>query len=294
MLVSSRRGVAVTAALAITVLLAACSSAKNVAAGATTTPSAAAEGGMPNGEPGEKDIGDGRASSKDGYQLVRSGQVPSAGQAARVRFRIIGSAGKAVTAFASNQTQLMHFYLVRSDLTDFQHVHPRMAKDGTWTVDLAPLQPGVHRMYASFVAVDTGKNVELVLGDAFYVAGTAVPVPLPAPAQAVEVDGYRLTFNSVQFHLHQSGNLTVTFTKDGTPVNDLQPYLGSYAHVTAIHEDDLTFAHIHPMDEVKGDRGGPTLTLHAELERFGNWRLFIEFQTAGTLHTAVVTLSMLP
>ncbi|MFF7415506.1 hypothetical protein [Streptomyces lydicus] len=86
--------------------------------------------------------------------------------------------------------------------------------------------------------------------------------------------------------------LTVTISKDGKPVTGLQPYLDPYAHLTAFHEGDLAFAHLHPETKVEGDQGGPTLPFHAELSKSGNWRLFLQFQTAGTLHTAALTLNV--
>ncbi|MFD0502698.1 hypothetical protein ACFQ0G_06690 [Streptomyces chiangmaiensis] len=84
--------------------------------------------------------------------------------------------------------------------------------------------------------------------------------------------------------------LTVHVSKDGKPVTDLQPYLGTYAHLTAFHQGDQTFAHLHPTTEVDGDNGGPDLSFHAQLPTSGSWRLFLQFRTGGTLHTAALTL----
>ncbi|MEK8109242.1 hypothetical protein NKG94_40115 [Micromonospora sp. M12] len=36
----------------------------------------------------------------------------------------------------------MHLIVVRRDLTGYQHLHPTMAKDGTWSVPLTLAQPG--------------------------------------------------------------------------------------------------------------------------------------------------------
>ena len=88
-----------------------------------------------------------------------------------------------------------------------------------------------------------------------------------------------------------TSTLTVTVSKDGQPVTDLQPYLDTYAHLTALHEGDLAFAHQHPQGAVRGDRGGATLSFETELPKSGNWRLPLQFQTAGALHTAAITLS---
>jgi hypothetical protein len=52
-------------------------------------------------------------------------------QPASWQFRILGADGRPVTAFEPEQTKLMHFYLIRSDLTGFQHIHPSMSPGGT-------------------------------------------------------------------------------------------------------------------------------------------------------------------
>ncbi|WP_406423178.1 hypothetical protein OH809_07185 [Streptomyces sp. NBC_00873] len=59
--------------------------------------------------------------------------------------------------------------------------------------------------------------------------------------------------------------LTVTESKDGEPVTDLQPYLDTYAHLTAFQVGDAAFAHLHPTTKANGDHGGPDLAFHAEL-----------------------------
>ena len=84
--------------------------------------------------------------------------------------------------------------------------------------------------------------------------------------------------------------LTATITKNGEPVTNLEPYLATYAHLSAFDTTTLAFAHLHPEGTAVGDHGGPTLTFHALFSSSGRWRLFIQFQTAGTLHTAQVTL----
>lgn len=88
----------------------------------------------------------------------------------------------------------------------------------------------------------------------------------------------------------KAAELTVSVANDGKPVTDLQPYLDTYAHLTAFHEGDQAFAHLHPETKVSGDRGGPDLPFHAQLPDAGNWRLFLQFQTGDKLHTAALTL----
>lgn len=198
-------------------------------------------------------------------------------------FRVTGPDGRPVTAFDPDQTKLMHFYLIRTDLTGFQHVHPTMAPDGTWTAPLTTAQPGSYRAYASFIA---GKK-PLVLSQHVSVPGTSTLAALPPASTTTQVDGYTLTLDSAQLMAGMNHDLTVTVTRDGQPANDLQPYLDTFAHLTAFREGDQAFAHLHPRG-----RADNVLTVEAMLPKAGQWRLFIQFQTNDTLHTAAVTVSV--
>ncbi len=235
--------------------------------------------------------GDGLTAESAGFRFAPTVTSMPAGQPVAFGFRIVDAGGKPVTTFEPDQTKLMHFYLVRSDLTGFQHVHPAMTDDGTWTAPLRPAEPGSYRAYSSFVTSDAaGKAVPLVLSEQITVPGAAATTPLPAASRTAGADGYTLNLAGEQLMADMSHELTVTVSKDGQPVTDLQPYLDTYAHLTAFHERDLAFAHLHPHGTVNGDHGGPALTFEATLPESGNWRLFIQFQTGGVLHTAAVTV----
>jgi len=230
--------------------------------------------------------GDGLSRTASGFSLVLTSRSLPA-----LRFQIKGADGMPVTSYLPDQTKLMHFYLVRSDLSGFQHVHPTMAANGTWTAPLTRARPGTYRVYASFIAKDTaGKPVPLVLSDTVTVPGTVAKVPLPAASTTTTADGYTLTLSGAALMAGMEHTLKVTVTKNGKPVTDLQPYLGTYAHLTAFHQGDLAFAHLHPQGTVNGNHGGPALSFHATLAQSGLYRLFLQFRTGGTLHTAAITL----
>jgi hypothetical protein len=197
----------------------------------------------------------------------------------------------AITAFAPDQTKLMHFYLIRSDLTGFQHVHPTMAADGTWSADLAALSPGSYRAYVAFNGKNASGTVAAeVLSQALIVPGTAHTVALPPAASTTSLDGYTLTVSGAMMHA-MTHALTVTVSRNGSPVTHLEPYLQTYAHLTAIHAADLALAHLHPVGgAAMSTTGGPTLTFQTSMPESGDWRFFIQFQTGGVLHTAAITL----
>jgi hypothetical protein len=166
-----------------------------------------------------------------------------------------------------------------------------MTKDGTWTAPLTAIKPGSYRAYTSFITKDNaGKAIPLVLSQTITVPGTAATSALPKPSTTTTVDGYTLTLSGEPM-AGMAHPLTVTVSKNRKPVHDLQPYLNTYAHVTAVHEGDLAFAHLHPEGTAKTANGGPTLSFHTQFSKKGNYRLFLQFQTGGTLHTAAITLT---
>lgn len=282
-----RRGpAALAAALAAAALvLAGCASTTSAASGADHPPPAMS--GMARGADG---VGLSQVST-GGYRFVPASSSVPAGQPAAYRFRILGPDGAPVTAYETDQTKLLHLYVIRADLTGFQHVHPTLAADGTWTAPLAALTPGRYRVYPQFTALPTGGTaVPMVLGAPLTAAGPSSPaVPLPAASSSTQVDGYTLTLAG-HVGVGTEAELTITVTRNGQPVTDLEPYLDTYAHLTAFHLGDLAFAHLHPTGAVDGDHGGPQLSFHAELPEPGSYRLFLQFRTAGVLHTATLTL----
>ena len=287
----------ILAAGSAALLVAGCSSGSpnNNGASAPSTSamaSAPATSGMP-GMPGMAEpmaAGNGLSATESGFTLVPDTTTIPANTANMFTFRITRPDGAAVTQFVPEQTQLLHLYLIRADLTGFAHLHPSMAADGTWTAALPAMAPGNWRAYTQF----TGRHpsdvtVPLVLSTPLTVSGAVGMQPIPAPSNTAAVDGYTVTLSG-QPAAGQDSPLTFAFSRDGQPVTDLQPYLDTYAHVTAIRAADLAFAHLHPQNPVNGDHGGPTLTVDAHFPDSGDWGLFIQFQTGGVLHTAEMTL----
>nr|BFD87093.1 hypothetical protein StreXyl84_64940 [Streptomyces sp. Xyl84] len=287
------------AAAALALTLAACGSSRDSSSmpgmdhgtrsSVASSPSATASmGDMPGMD--HMATGNGLSDTQDGYRLTSSDQSLTPGKQTVYRFTVTGPDGKPVTGFAVDQTERMHFYAIRSDLTGFQHIHPAMAADGTWSAGLASLTPGSWRMFASFTPDSgAGKGRDFVLSRTVTVPGQAAEMTLPAAAGSTQADGYTVTVKG-KLMAGMAHPLTVSVSKDGKPVTDLQPYLDTYAHLTAFHEGDAAFAHLHPTTKANGNHGGPYLSFHAELPTAGNWRLFLQFQTGGMLHTAALTL----
>jgi hypothetical protein len=224
----------------------------------------------------------GLSLSAGDLRLVPQVSTLAAGRPQRLAFTIAGPAGT-VTAFDEAHTKKLHLIVVRRDLTGFQHLHPVMAADGTWTVDLTLPSPGSWRMFADFTA--TGKP-PATLGADLTVAGTFQPVPLPEPATTAEAGGFSTSLQGAP-RTGVTQPLLFTVTKAGAPVA-LQPYLGAYGHLVVLREGDLGYVHVHPEEQLAG--GAVKFWLAAPSP--GRYRAFLDFQVDGAVHTAAYTFQV--
>ena len=226
--------------------------------------------------------------SQDGYTLALASDTLPAGPAAPVAFRILGPDGSAVTAFDVSHDEDLHLIAARRDLTGFQHVHPDLAADGTWTTSLA-LTPGTWRLFADFVPAADGKN--RTLGADLAVPGAYDPAPLPAESRTAEVDGYTVTLDG-DLSAGEESELTLSVARDGRPVTDLQPDLAAYGHLVVLRDGDLAYLHVHPAGE-PGDGAtepGPDVTFFSTAPSAGTYRLFLDFKHGDAVHTAAFTV----
>ncbi|WP_406077550.1 hypothetical protein [Micromonospora sp. NBC_00858] len=221
--------------------------------------------------------------SDQGYTLE-----PVAAPAGEFAFRIGGPDGKPVTRYDVAHDKQMHLIVARRDLSGFRHVHPDLAPDGTWRVATPLAGPGQWRAFADFTP--TGGE-PLTLGVDVTVPGALTERPLPAPATSTTVDGYTVTLTGAP-QPGRTSPLTLTVSRDGQPVTDLEPYLGAYGHLVALRRGDLAYLHVHP-DGVPGDGRtppGPAVTFLAEVPSAGTYRLYLDFRHGGAVHTAEFTV----
>lgn len=237
--------------------------------------------------------GDGLAASDNGYiYLPASASVP-ARTPAPFDFHITGPDDHALKRYQPYESKLVLFYLVRADLTGFQQLDPTMRQDGTWTVSLPALQPGSYRTYVTFAAPDSSAGTPLVytLSAPLTVPGAAANATLPAASTSAVVDGYTVKL-SVAPKAGAVVPLTLEVTQKGKPVQYFQRYLDGYAHLTAFRLGDGAFAHLLSTGRAAVAGGNGPLTAEALFPRSGTWRLFVQFQTGGTLHQAAFTVNV--
>ncbi|WFE26097.1 hypothetical protein O7623_22450 [Solwaraspora sp. WMMD791] len=90
--------------------------------------------------------------SQDTYRLTPLSGNLSTGAPQPFRFQVTGPDNRPVTAYTTSHDKDLHLIVVRRDLSGFQHVHPELDSDGTWSIPLA-VPAGQYRVFAAFQPV---------------------------------------------------------------------------------------------------------------------------------------------
>lgn len=252
------------------------------AAGHGTDHGAAAGPAAPTAQPS------GLASTEAGYTLVPITPALAPRTPTELAFRVTGPDGAPVTGFDVAHDKRMHLILVRRDTADFQHLHPTMAPDGTWRTPVTLAGGGTYRAFADFVP--TGGR-PTTLGVDVSAPGEFDPVAPKIGRVGTAPGGYEVRLDG-DLAPGRAGAVTLTVTRDGRPVTDLQPYLGAYGHLVALRTGDLGYLHVHPQGS-PGDGAttpGPRITFHTEVPSAGVYRLFLDFRHDGRVRTAQFTV----
>jgi len=194
-------------------------------------------------------------------------------------FRIVDDSGEAVRDFDVTHEKRMHLIVARRDLTGFQHLHPEMAEDGTWSTRVTLPDAGSYRLFADF----SYEGEATTLASDLRVDGDADLEPLPAPEPtAVSDGGFDVRLDATGASAGEESELRFTITRDGRPV-DTEPYLGAGGHLVALREGDMAFLHVHPTEEGEG------VGFAATFPTAGSYRLFLQFQHEGRVQTVAFT-----
>ena len=225
----------------------------------------------------------------DRYTLIPATFAPTtAGQPTVLRFRVADRQGRVVReGFEIEAQRTLHLIIVRRDLRGYQHLHPIESRDGTWSVTAVLPDPGVYRVFADF-QIDGRKHV---LAADVTAPGSYAPAPLPRETPTATVDGYEVRLTTAPPEAGHEANLEFTVSHGGRAVAALQPYLGARGHLVALRQGDLAYLHVHPHD---GSKAVGVVPFAATFPSAGTYRLFLQFQTEGTVHTTSFTLQVTP
>ena len=223
----------------------------------------------------------GLAVSEKGMKLeLEQTELPRR-KPSELSFRILGDDGSAIRDFEVEHEKRMHLIVVRRDTQGFQHLHPAMAADGTWSTRLALGDAGSYRVFADFKR--DGENFTLAsdLGVDGPSSWEAIP---PAAETARSTGGFEVDLEGDSSAPGRESELAFEVSRGGRPVT-VDPYLGARGHLVALREGDLAYLHVHP---VEGSAEAP-IAFATEFPTDGRYRLFLQFQVDGKVKTAAFT-----
>lgn len=204
------------------------------------------------GSHGEAARGPG-ASDRHDLKLALEPAEPQAGRQGELAFRILDAGGEPLTRFDVEHTKQVHLIVVRKDLEQFHHVHPRADGD-TWRVDLRPKAPGDYRVIADV----KHEGRKLALTADLRVGGAERAVG--RPAQEARFSDQKLVAGQPA---------TLEFEAPGRT----EPYLGAAGHLVVLREGDLEYLHVHPHED--------ELAFEAAFPERGRYVMFLEYKRDG-------------
>ncbi len=223
------------------------------------------------------------------------------GQKTTLRFAIFNpQTGAQVRQFNLQHEKPFHLFVVSSDLQHFDHIHPTLRPDGSFTITTVLPQAGLYHLYCDiFPAGGVAQVVHQTLvtsgfkGDASALQARLTPDPVLTKTMGdLRV---ALQFAPAQIVAGQPALLRYQLTdaKTGQPIHDLQPYLGAWGHTLILREDGDEYLHSHPLDAPLGDAAVPSLIyFESFFSRPGNYRIWSQFQRNNKILTVSYNITV--
>lgn len=176
----------------------------------------------------------------------------------------------------------MHFIMVSSNFSDYQHVHPDF-KDKLWQTQLMLKNNTAYQAYVDIDSEDGTETLRLPI-----TVGTPQTVSKVSQKETTLVkDGIEARMNVENgFVAGRENSVTFTISKGGK-VTVPENYLGAKGHVVALGDDPNTFVHGHPNDD-----GDNEIHFAFSFKNAGTYTLFSQFQVGGVVRTYPFTITV--
>ncbi len=199
----------------------------------------------------------------------------------------------------------IHLIVVSNDLSFFDHVHPIYEASGDYKIDVSNTagvmsaglgnattqfpNGGDFTLYADYMPTGATHQLEKI---PVHVDGKTIAQKTWTKESLVSKDkDFTMTLKSGsgKFYTKQTMHMDAPLMLNNKPVktSELDDFLGAKAHMVVIGVNDMSYLHVHP-EEHDG-----VLDLHADFDKAGFYRGWIQFKYKGELHTMSFALEVL-
>ncbi|MDX2084863.1 MAG: hypothetical protein SFZ03_05685 [Candidatus Melainabacteria bacterium] len=187
-----------------------------------------------------------------------------------------------------------HLFMIRDDLTAFEHIHPDVLANGRLLASPSFQRPG---RYVGFLQVQPAGNPQPLLLTFPLQVGSPTSAALPRFQEPISpllqsVGEFSFSLRSVPTP-GQPGMLTVGLSQRGYPLRHLTPFLGAPAHGVLVRYPSPgepfgqpgDFLHVHPAEQPTQTAQETLLQFHTQLPRPGRYKFWLQAQPGGQLLT---------
>jgi hypothetical protein len=186
-----------------------------------------------------------------------------------------------VTRFEIVHEKLIHLFLVSENLEFFAHVHPEQMPDQSFRLPVRLPLGGMYRLLADFYP--SGSVPQLALST-IYVTGDCAPPHLTPSVSPQTAENLTVT---LRMEPEQAiAGLETRLLMTLSPNDNLELYLGAWAHMLTASADLIDMIHTHPF--LRNADG--SLQFNLLFPRPGLYRIWTQFQRKGVVNTVVFTV----
>lgn len=231
-----------------------------------------------------------------GYKLILTSEASGikTGQPTLLSYKIQNTDGEILKDFETVHEKIMHFIVVRHDLQEFQHLHPKFdISSGEFSVDLVFPRDGKYRIFPDFTPGESINPMALpvTIFEDIEIGTTKNEMAIKPDEKNIKtVDGYEIEFEAPEkIEANESVTYSINVSKKGQPINDLENYLGALGHSVILKTEDLDFIHTHALE---GNAMGPKIDFSTTFPEAGLYKIFIQFQHDGKVLTTDQVVSV--
>ncbi len=188
-----------------------------------------------------------------------------------------------LVALDVEHTKKIHLIAVSEDLSWFDHIHPELNADGSYSVKEKFPTAGKYTLFADYKPSGGNHTVDILN---VVVKGTT-PAAKKYGADKLTGDGgdgfsVNLSPEGGKFLTNMPMHINGVMMRNGkeVDVNTLEDYLGAKAHMVVVSLADKKYLHVHP-----GVEGGK-FDLHTTFDKPGVYRGWIQYQSKGKVYTS--------